>query len=62
MHKSASPGLLAWLAAIAVHAGIVWLLGATVLADAKHPTTRRDLSSWAGGTQTPTAAGSGSAL
>ena len=26
MHKSASPGLLAWLAAIAVHAGVVWLL------------------------------------
>jgi hypothetical protein len=26
MHKSASPGLLAWLAAIAFHAGVVWLL------------------------------------
>jgi hypothetical protein len=29
MHKSASPGLLAWLAAIAVHAGVVWLLSST---------------------------------
>jgi hypothetical protein len=26
MHKSAFPGLLAWLAAIAVHAGVVWLV------------------------------------
>jgi hypothetical protein len=26
MHKSACPGLLAWLAAIAVHAGVVWLV------------------------------------
>ena len=26
MHRSSSPGLLAWLAAIAVHAGVVWLV------------------------------------
>jgi hypothetical protein len=26
MHKSAAPGLLAWLAAIAVHVGVVWLV------------------------------------
>jgi hypothetical protein len=26
MHKSAFPGLLAWLAAIAVHVGVVWLV------------------------------------
>jgi hypothetical protein len=26
MQKSAFPGLLAWLAAIAVHAGVVWLV------------------------------------
>jgi hypothetical protein len=26
MHDSSSPGLLAWLAAIAVHAGVVWLV------------------------------------
>ena len=26
MHQSAFPGPLAWLAAIAVHAGIVWLV------------------------------------
>jgi hypothetical protein len=26
MQKSAFPGLLAWLAAIALHAGVVWLV------------------------------------
>jgi hypothetical protein len=26
MHRSAFPGLLAWVAAIAVHAGVVWLV------------------------------------
>jgi hypothetical protein len=26
MQKSAFPGLLAWLAAITVHAGVVWLV------------------------------------
>lgn len=26
MHKSAFPRLLAWLAAIAVHAGVIWLV------------------------------------
>ena len=26
MHRSVFPGPLAWLAAIAVHAGIVWLV------------------------------------
>jgi hypothetical protein len=26
MDKSAFPGLLAWLAAIAVHGGLVWLV------------------------------------
>ena len=28
MQKSAFPGLLAWLAAIALHAGVVWLVSA----------------------------------
>jgi hypothetical protein len=26
MHRSASPGPLAWLAAIAVHVGVAWLV------------------------------------
>jgi hypothetical protein len=26
MQKNAFPGLLAWLAAIALHAGVVWLV------------------------------------
>lgn len=26
MHKSAFPGALAWLAALAIHAGVVWLV------------------------------------
>jgi hypothetical protein len=26
MHKRAFPGPLAWLAALAVHAGVVWLV------------------------------------